>query len=107
MKRFKWFIIPLLLFSLASCEQKDESSNTIENDSNVQSAAENLEIYSSLLDDINEKGLKASLSEYYKTNFSYSISYLSGRTNYNVINLDRTCKVRNDSLYILKTSNVI
>lgn len=104
MKRFKWFIIPLLLFSLASCEQKNESSTTIEKDSNVQSAAENLEIYSSLLDDINEKGLKASLSEYYKTNFSYSISYLSGRTNYNVINLDRTCKVRNDSLYILKTT---
>ena len=42
MKRFKWFIIPLLLFSLASCEQKNESSNTIEKDSNVQSAAENL-----------------------------------------------------------------
>ncbi len=104
MKKMKLLIIPLLFLSFMACDKKSDESENID-DSNVHSSTENLELYSSLLDDIDEKGLKASLSEYYKSNFSYSISYLSGRTNYNVINYDRTCKIRNDSLYILKSTS--
>ena len=104
MKKMKLLIIPLLFLSFMACDKKTNESENIE-DSNVRSSTENLELYSSLLNDIDEKGLKASLSEYYKSNFSYSVSYLSGRTNYNVINYDRTCKIRNDSLYILKSTS--
>ncbi len=103
LKRFKWLIIPLLFLSLTACENSNKEE--VEEDSNVQSATENLETYTSLLNDINDKGDVASTSEYYETNFSYSISYVSGRTNYNVVTLDRTCKVRNEDLYILKTTD--
>ncbi len=102
MKKRFWLFIPLAILSLASCTQKTKT----EDESSIgTSASDNLTLYSSLLDEVDTKALEASTADYYKTNFSYSVSYLSGRTDYNLVSMKRTCNIRNDSLYIIKSTD--
>jgi len=90
-------LILILIFLLSSCStKKDDSSIEVEE----KSASDNLILYRSMQDELEQSGINASTSDYYETEFSFEISYLSGRTTTNVLKSIRNCKIRNDSLYI-------
>ena len=103
-KRFLFIIfIFAFLIILTGCQKKNNESDI--NANNELSSSEKLMLYSELQEKINDAGSKASASDYYKSNFSYNVSYTKGRTDYNIISVNQTCDIRNDSLYVIKKTN--
>ncbi len=107
MKKFIFIIFPLILIFLTSCVSKSSAELIDDEEENVinGSASDNLILYSNLKDELDEKALNVSTKNYYKTKFEYEVSYISGRTSYNIVSSKRICEIRNDSLYIKKTSS--
>ena len=101
MKKRNLFIIfiTLFIFFLTGCNKNNENNINVNNE---PSSSEKFLLYSELQEKLNDASANASASDYYKSIFSYDVSYTKGRTDYNIITVNQTCDIRNDSLYVNK-----
>lgn len=98
MKKRYFILIFFLILILSSCTKKNEEASI----DTSSSSSDNFLLYSSLKEELDNKAYDASTSSYYKTNFSYDVSYHEKRSTYNLISSSNTCMIRNDSLYVIK-----